>query len=279
MVGYVHNADQSFNINGLQISGVNSVGANYQIPSEDNDFLGYVGPADFMQNAPGVANFSVNRSMITMDEPITQLIGSGIAGVGFDGGLSFNSKNFNFQSGYINSYECSFSVDSVAESSISISAYGEVGPNVSIKKNTQVQKDLFIPTNSGIKVECDGRETNRVLSFSFSTNIRSRPIYKIGSIFPCEVIQETPIQQKFNIEMEIDDFDSKNVYDYMRTGIHFETIRVLLQSQCGEKREVEYVFKDAHLLSQNLSTDADNNTKVELSYSTVSRYKPDIFYR
>ncbi len=58
----------------------------------------------------------------------------------------------------------------------------------------------------------------------------------------------------------------------------YETIRVNLESSCGEKRNVEYVFKNAHLLSQNLNTDADNNTKVELRYSTVSRYKPDIFY-
>ena len=278
MAGYVHNADQAFNINGLQISGVTSVSANYQIPSEDNDFLGYTGPADFMQNAPGVAKFSLDRAMITMDEPITELINSGIMGTGFDGGLRFNSKKFNFQSGFIDSYQCSFSVDSVPESSLSITAYGEVGPDVSIKENTTRQKDLFIPTNSGIKIECDGRESNRVLSFSFSTTIRSNPIYKIGSIYPCEVIQETPIKQNFTVEMEVDDFESKNVYDYMRTGIHFETIRVNLESSCGEKRNVEYVFKNAHLLSQNLNTDADNNTKVELRYSTVSRYKPDIFY-
>ena len=81
--------------------------------------------------------------MITDDEPITELIGSGIKGVGFDGGLTFNSKNFNFQSGFIDSYQCSFSVDSLAESSISISAYGEAGPNVEIKKNTQKQNELL----------------------------------------------------------------------------------------------------------------------------------------
>ena len=79
--------------------------------------------------------------------------------------------------------------------------------------------------------------------------------------------------------MEIDDFDAKNVYDYMRTGIHFENIRVTLKNQCGAEKEVEYLFKDAHLLSQKINTDADNNTRVEMSYSTVSRHKPDIFYR
>ena len=275
-IGYVHNADQEFHINGLQVSGVSSLNASYNIPTENNDYLGYVGPAEFFQNAPGVCTLSFERSMITDDKPITELIGSTS---GFDGGLSFNSKNFNFQSGFINSYQCSFSVDSIAESSISISAFGEVGPNVEIKKNTQTQNELFIPTSSGINIECDGRESNRVLSFSFNTQIDNEPIYKIGSIFPCEVMVRTPLKQSFSIEMEIDDFDAKNVYDYMRTGIHLEDIRVTLKSQCGSQKEVEYLFKNAHLLSQKINTDADNNTKVEMSYSTVSRYKPDIFYR
>jgi hypothetical protein len=275
MIGYVHNADQQFHINGLHLSGISSVNASYNIPTEDNDFLGYVGSAEFMQTAPGVATFSFDRSMVTTDEPITELIG---LEEGFDGGLTFNGKNFNFQSGYINSYQCSFSVDNVPESSVSINAFGEVGPEVEIKKNAENQKNLFIVANSGIKVECGGRETNRVLSFSFSTSISNKPVYKIGSIYPCEVVLGTPLKQSFNIEMEIDQFDSRNVYDYMRTGIHSETIRVTLKNKCEEEGEVVYTFKNAHLISQSLNTDAENNTKVELSYSTVSRDKPEISY-
>ena len=275
MKGYVHNADQAFYIDGLQVSGVSSIGATYNIPTEDNNFLGYVGPADLMQNAPGVARFSVERVMVTVDEPITQLIAKED---GFDGGIKYNSKNINFQSGFIDSYQCSFAVDSLAESSVSISAYGEVGPNVTIKENTQTQNSLCIPTSSGITIECDGRETNRVLSFAFEMNADHKPMYKIGSIFPCEVVLGTPIKQRFSIEMEVDDYESKNVYDYMRTGIHFETIRVILRNQCQDNNQVEYIFKDAHLTSQNFSTNSDNETKVNLSYSTVSRDKPEIVY-
>ena len=48
-IGYVHNADQEFHINGLQVSGVSSLNASYNIPTESNDYLGYVGPAEFIQ--------------------------------------------------------------------------------------------------------------------------------------------------------------------------------------------------------------------------------------
>lgn len=275
MKGYVHNSDQSFHLNGLAISGVQSLNANYQIPTEDNNFLGYIGPADLLQNAPGVARFSFDRAMITSDEPITELIA---AETGFDGGIEYNSQYINFQSGFIDSYQCSFAVDSLAESNVSISAYGEVGPDVVIKRNTQKQNELFIPSSSGISIDFDGRETNRVVSFAFEMNADHKPVYKIGSIFPCEVVLGTPIKQKFSIEMEVDDYKSRNVYDYMRTGIHFETIKVTLKNQCGSQERVQYIFRDAHLLSQDFSTNSENDTSINLSYSTVSRDKPEISY-
>ena len=276
MKGFVHNADQSFYINGLQISGVSSVDASYTIPTEGNDFLGYTGPADFIQNAPGVGRFSFQRVMMSSDEPITELMAKED---GFDGGIQFNSQQINFKSGYIDSYECSFSVDSLPDSSVSISAYGEVGSSVTIQKNTNNQDKLFTPSSSGISVDFDGRETNRVLSFSFSMTANNSPVYKIGSIFPCEVVLGTPIKQSFSLEMEVDDFQTRSVYDYIRTGIHFENIKVILRDQCDESRQIEYNFNDAHLLSENFSTDAENNTKVQLRYHTVSRHKPSIIYR
>jgi hypothetical protein len=276
MKGFVHNAEQSFYINGLQMSGVSSLDASYSIPAEENNFLGYVGPADLIQNAPGVGNFSFQRVMMSSDEPITELL---LMEEGFDGGVEFNSQEINFQSGYINSYECSFSVDSLPQSTVSISAYGEVGPFVVKQKNPVNQRELFTPTSSGISIDFDGRETNRVLSFSFSMNLDHSPVYKIGSIFPCEVVLGTPIRQNFSIEIEVDDYQTRSVYDYMKTGIHFEDIKVILRDQCSQDRQIEYNFNDAHLLSEQFSTDADNNTKVKLNYSTVSRHKPSIIYR
>ena len=275
MKEFVHNTDQSFYLNGLQISGVSSLDANYSIPTEGNNFLGYVGPADFIQNAPGVGKFSFERVMISSDRPITELIAKED---GFDGGIQFNSQSINFQSGYIDSYSCNFSVDSLPTSNIDISAYGEVGANVVISKDTQKQNDLFIPSSSGITVNFDGRETNRVLSFSFTMQAKNSPVYKIGSVLPCQVVAGTPIKQNFTVEIEVDDFQTRSIYDYMRTGIHFEKIEITLRDQCDTLRTAKYIFDNAHLLSENFSTDSDNNTRVRMNYSTVSRDKPKVTY-
>jgi len=275
MKGFVHNADQSFYFNGNLMSGISSVDASYSIETEDNNFLGFIGPADFIQNAPGVGKFYFQRTMISSDESITSLIGE--TG-GFDGGIEYNQKTINFQSGYIDNYECSFNVDQLPESSVSISAFGEVGPNVQIKKEGTYQGDFFIPSSSGISIDFDGRETNRVTSFSFSMVVKNTPVYKIGSIMPCEVIPETPIRQNLNISVAVDDYETIAIYNHIKTGIHWENIKVVLRDKCDQNRKIEYHFQDAHLLSENFSTNADNDANVQLRYSTVSRYKPKIIY-
>ena len=274
---FVHNEDQAFFLNGYQLSGIASLNASYSIPTEDNNFLGYVGPADLFQSGPGVASISFKRYMVSSDKKITELIGDED---GFDGGLSYNDKQFNFKDGYISSYSCSFAVDQIPETTVSVSAYGEVGPEVNISEKEDDEKMLFIPTSSGISLDCDGRSTNRVSSFSFSMSVEMKPYYKIGSIFPCEVVTHYPIKQDVTIKFEVDDYDTRNLYDYIRTGIHFENIKITLKEHCNadNDRKIEYIFRNAHIISMDLATDTDNNTSIEVKYSTVSRYKPEINY-
>ena len=199
MKGFVHNADQAVYINGLQMSGISSMDATYTIPAEENNFLGYVGPADLIQNAPGVGNFSFQRVMMSSDEPITELL---LMDDGFDGGIEFNSQEINFQSGYINSYECSFAVDSLPQSTVSISAYGEVGPSVVKQKSTANQKELFTPTSSGISIDFDGRQTNRVTSFSFSNMERTALLYCFQ--------KSNPLKDKNGVRSNQDSSNSKS---------------------------------------------------------------------
>jgi len=278
MKDFVHNEDQAFYLNGYQLSGISSLNANYTVPTEDNNFLGYVGPADLLQNAPGTTSFSFKRYMISSDREITDLIGD--TG-GFDGGISYNNRSFNFQSGFINSYSCAFAVDRIPETSVSLVAYGEVGNNVPIRgQRDLLEKRLFTPTSSGISLKCDGRSTNRVSSFSFNMSVDIEPIYKIGNLFPCEVMTKYPIRQDLSIKFDVDDYETRNLYDYMRTGIHFEDIKITLKEHCAEiqGRKIEYIFKDAHITSMDISTDTSNNTTIDVQYKTVSRYKPTINY-
>jgi hypothetical protein len=274
MKGFLYSADQNFYIDGLKLSGVSSMNGSYSIEYENHLFAGYVGSPDLSQNAPASARFSFQRTMLSSDKPITDLIGD----VGFNGGIEYNGKKLSFESGYLNSYSVNFSVDSIPDTSIDLSIYGEMGPNVTIEKTKPSQSEFFIPSSSGISLNCDGREENRVTSFSFSISPQRKPFYKIGSIYPCEVAYLTPIQSTFTVELDVDSYETINTYDYIRTGIHFKDIEISLKDKCDDTKTITYKFKKSHLISENFSSDSENNTKVSLEYISNSHAPPEIIY-
>lgn len=272
----LYSVDQEFYINGSQLSGVSSVNGNYSIPTKANNFLGYVGPVEVCQNGPGRADFSFSRSMVTSDKAITRLIDD----TGFNGGLIYNGKYLGFNSGYLTSYSASFSVDSIPNTQASISVYGEMGPSVSPETEPD-ESDLeypFIPMSSGITINCDGRESNRVTNFSFSIKVKRQPMLKVGSIFPCQVISSTPIESNFEVDLEVDDYETKNVYDYIKTGVHRKNIKIELIDKCDNSKKITYNLDGSRLVSEKFSVDSNNNTSVALSYVLYGHNPPTISY-
>ena len=274
MKDLLYSEDNDFYIDGLKISGVSSIRGSYSIPNEENNFLGYTGPIGLAQNAPGKASFSVSRAMITSDEPITSLI----ADTGFNGGVVYNGKELGFNSGYLSSYSISFNVGSVPKTSISVEVFGDMGPGISPSSSSPKQSSSLVPSSSGISVDCDGRSTNRVSNFSYGIEIERMPMYKIGSIFPSEIMTILPIKNNFSIRLEVDDYETKNVYDYIKTGIHNKNFDIKVRDFCDQSKYTLYKISGAHLVSEGFSADNDNNTTVDLTYVSYINGSPGIEY-
>ena len=274
MKDLLYSEDNDFYIDGLKISGVSSIGGSYSIPNQTNTFLGYTGPVGLSQNAPGRASFSVSRAMITSDEPITALI----ADTGFNGGVVYNGRQLGFNSGYLSSYGITFNIGSVPKTSISVEVFGDMGPDIAPSSSSPEQSSTMIPSSSGISVNCDGRSTNRVSNFSYGVEVERTPIYKIGSIFPSQVITNIPIKNNFSIRLEVDDYKTKNVYDYIKTGIHNKNFDIKVRDFCDESKYALYKISGAHLVSEKFSADNNNNTTVDLVYEAYVNGSPGIEY-
>jgi len=274
MKGFVKNRNQEFTINGVNLSGVSSVNAGYSIPHEITSYIGYTGAPGIFQNSPGIGNLSFARPLISSDEKITELIARK---EGFSGGLSYNNKSINFESGYISSYECTFSIDSIPQTNVSIVSYGNFGPSVEIEEIEENEQKIFIPLNSGIILECDGRDTNRVSSFSFSINISTQPLYSVGSIYPVDIYLEKPIYQTFSVSLEIEDYETKSIYDYITKGFDKRDLSVTIHDKGGQDK-IKYTFKDARLVEENFATDSEDNTSVNIKYIAPTMNQPIIEY-
>ena len=372
MKDLIYSSDEEFYINGTKLSGVQGVRGQYSIPTVQNNFLGYNGPVDIIQNAPGRATFSVKKTMFTSDEEITDLIGE----VSFNGGLKYNGKKLGFKSGCLTSYGVNFSVDRPVESSFSVNVYGDMGSKTVPYTGTEVTGDLFknfysldsfilgldpklklkpgdfirlensnfdysncggraeinwnnkdyqvadvfsdkyglantivfnhgknvldscgglyvgggvvskvtsgsnefIPTTSGISVECDGRTTNRVTNVSYNVQVTKSPIYKIGSYEPCQITSMKPIKTSLAFQLDVDDYETKEVYDSIKTGIHEKTLHIKARDKCDPSRFVKYTISGAHLISEEIFASNDNETTVNLKYESYTNNIPLIEY-
>ena len=369
MKGLVYSSDQEFFINGVQLSGVQSVQGRYQIPTEQNNFLGHVGPVNLIQNAPGVANFQVSKLMITSDEEITDLIGD----ASFNGGLVYNEKQLGFRSGCLSSYAVSFAIDQLPSTEFGISVYGNMGSGLSPKTGVQVTGDHFVvgydstwldvglkpevvlkvgdmvrfeelnfdyqscsnpqidwnnknyevrnittndyglatkasflhgqntadncggqylnggllsrvntgtfmPASSGISIECDGRSSNRVTDFAYSVDIDKKPIYRIGSYEPCQIMSMKPIRAGVSLRLDVDDYETKAVYDSIKTGIHKKNIKIRVRDRCDHNKSIAYELDNARLLSESFFTNTNNETIANLEYESYSNTAPVVEY-
>ena len=125
---------------------------------------------------------------------------------------------------------------------------------------SKVPEKPFVPSSSGISLECDGRATNRVTSFSYNVDVPKKPIYKIGSFEPCQIMSMKPIRNTLSVQLEVDDYETKSVYDSIKTGIHEKNLKITARDKCDPDRSISYTMDGARLISESFSINPNNET-------------------
>ena len=60
MKDLIYSSDQEFYINGVNLSGINSINGGYSIPTVKNNFLVYSGPVDLIHRSPGRSSCNIS---------------------------------------------------------------------------------------------------------------------------------------------------------------------------------------------------------------------------
>jgi hypothetical protein len=302
---YLDSTDKRFTIFGDVISGLQSIDASYTIPMENSAAIGNRGGISKIQNGFGKGNISFSKKMLTCDKNITDYIGSkdyiygSLEFLPFDlnpvyddliDDYTYEPADFGdeqnpiikFDSGIIESYTCSFTVDSLPETSVNMAIYGDMGKTAKIPTENPPKEPAttvdFIPFSSGISLVCDGRESNHVSSFTLTIITAHQPYYKIGSLNPCDIIPIKPVKQNFNVDIDIIDYQTRSLHDYIKTGIHVKNLSVKMRDKCDPDKYCTFEFPNSYLVSENVSVDSQNNTKAKLSYECLTIDKPIINY-
>ena len=222
--------NQKVFLEGVKLKGVTSVDGSYTHSVMPINVLGQGAIKTVIADVPQ-ADFSISRNIAFADifNPFTGVVER------LRGSLNYGDKIFGFEDGYLSSYSYDVSYGDIPQTNIGIKVYGDIGSGMYLSNSSNPQfvgidgtlnatgdyndaEDIPIyPAN--IVLSCRNSSTNRVKSFSFSSNINYDVIYGVNSIKPIQVSIKYPIEVMVDFTLEVDDYETKRMTDMLVTGI------------------------------------------------------------
>ncbi|NDB28184.1 hypothetical protein EB169_00265 [archaeon] len=253
MKNAILNYENIFYLDYQAISGIISVDGSYSINYTPINTIGIGYNKQVIADVPTV-EFNINKYLL-YNEPLLNYTGqkNDLKAPSFAGSINYNNRSIGFQSGYLNSFGLSCAVGEVPKTSANIQVFGDVGSGYSASGNRET-KYMTVPQVKDIVLSCSGSSSNRVTSFDYSINCPKKPIYILQSAnnyVPYEVLSDLPIEITISFNLEVDDYDTKRLYQQLNNDID-SSFSLLIKG---------VVFQDENLLissTQNLSVGLDD---------------------
>lgn len=127
---------------------------------------------------------------------------------------------------------------------------------------------IQIPDQGSIIISGFGTESNRVQSFTYDLTIPREPIYAVGKDRPVQVSTIPPYEITANILIHIDDYEAKNVFDYLiqPPQPHENDLSILVQNSDKTSTIGRYNIPNARLVAENITAAADSQLEISLTY-------------
>ena len=272
------NYEQKFFVDGLEISGLQSVAGGYYITEQPINILGFgnVGRGFFSPGtednpreiaaltSPLEGRFNLDNILISRDVFIDY---SG--GVPFSGSLNFPEGSFGFTSGYISQHQVECRVGQLPTTSTTILSFGNVGSGIDAQFSDKTFADppkIEITNQEKIKVQCPGTGTNRVVGASYYLSTPLDPIYTVGSSEAVQVDVVWPMTAEMRFELEVDRFEYKAMRDYFVKPT-LNTVSMELYD-CEDNLIQQYKIISGRLVEESIKSSVDGVLSVDLSYKT-----------
>jgi hypothetical protein len=250
--------DQSFSVNGYQLSGVDNVQVNHTTQLENNSTLG----SDFGFNlmSPFQAEITMDRSLI-YDDPIFNFTGDS----SFSGHFLYNGINYMFTSGYLNRYSIDCSVGDIPRVSCTIGVYGEL-KETSVEPIILTHPNIFIPSPRSIFVSGDETATNRVKSFTYELTMNRQPIYSIDSYAQVDdVVFIPPINIGASMVLDVYDFAPEDYKSFLNSAT-IKIFNISILNRTENTTILNLNIPNIQLVGQNLTSTSENSLSITNNY-------------
>ena len=274
--------EQIFYLDGTGVSGIRNLSAGYSVGQKQVRALG----AGFIREViaePLQGELSMTRDLLYQD-PVLGLTGEApVSGtLLYDVEMNGAEKVYGFNTGYPTSYSINCDVLDVPTIETTFAVFGQLGSGEREREldysGTAPLQNLGFVNHEAVFLTFNGSGTNRAVSVSQDYNINRIPIYSLDQktsetlYAPSEVLTEYPIEITTNLTVEMDDYETANMIDNIRSG-NYQTLGV--EIRLGAKEDTldgNAVVGDTLCLQDNngdcLGDDGNGITRYEFLSTT-----------
>lgn len=258
MFDLLTNYENKVFLSGQELLGVENVNFSYAHSPSVARFLGRA-DSHMMIGGDGRKQISFSRYLIYTD-PVLSLTGS----LPTSGSIHYDGKSYGFNSGFLTEYSVNCAVGAVPSINASLSIYGEMRSGINHSGSVPTPS-IYIPNQGSISLTCDNSTTNRVVGFDYAIKIGREPIYKVGSIFPAEVITDSILEFNASVQIDVDDAFLQNSSGFLSQREN-KTVIFTVKSRDGLNTLQQVSIPNASLVGETLSSSADGGVKLTLNY-------------
>ena len=216
--------EEELYLEGQYIPGVQYVSTSFEYPEEEITAMGFVATVASTEDAPLKGTFEVNRFIVSNQDLITGQFPHGLSGH-----LNYsNNRSYVFETGLIESYSVSCTLNEIPSVNCSFQTWGNVGGYVGDLGGEKNEGDILVPSPGDIEIlieNCQGGSdlnvgTNAVRTFEYSIEIDWEAIKVLGNQNPADFFVRYPIYLRAYLEIELNDFVPPNFIDTLCSPIY-----------------------------------------------------------
>ncbi len=241
--------------------------------------LNYIGRGkrnvNLIPNSEQNAELSINSSLINND-PFISLTGSNPINLFILKSQNDITNNYCLISGYLTSYNASFSVGQIPQISTTLKFYNNAGkiPVLSLDSEplnqlqtiqtnnySNLNDNYLIPNFGSLVVTLNEIENNRVLNFDINIDINRIPIYNLGSKYPKRVDIISPINTNCSFTLEMSNYDPTILRDFPQNK-QIQDITLSVNDFNNGQNITTYNLRSMTLTNEVYGTSIDGNVTI-----------------
>ena len=258
MFGGKFNHESRFFADGYELSGIENVSFAYnQSPS----ILKPLGTKDGLTVVSGPVNQTMSMSrVLTYQDPILNYTGEG----SLSGSISYDDRNYGFESGYLTDYSLNCAVGSVPRVNANFQIATELKSGVDASLPSESHPIIDIPTQGSISITCDNSTTNRVIGFDYGVKCNRKAYLSIGEKNIKKVELIAPIEYNATVQIDVDDAFMENANNFFDDKQN-KNLSLSIDGRSGSNIQTVNI-PNASLVSENLQASSNGSLRLTLNY-------------